>query len=123
MGAAAFFGAVLWPIVTTKEYPAEDMEAFCRAKSEKAGLVANAREIFRSIGDMPPTMRQLAPMQLFTGLGLFCMWLYFLVAVAHNVFGAPDQTSPLYTAGVESLFGGVLCVFLCASRNGAAIRT
>jgi len=29
------------------------------------------------------------------------MWLYFPVAVAHNVFGAADTTSPLYTAGVE----------------------
>ena len=29
------------------------------------------------------------------------MWLYFPVAVAHNVFGAVDQTSPLYTSGVE----------------------
>jgi maltose/moltooligosaccharide transporter len=29
------------------------------------------------------------------------MWLYFPVAVARNVFGAPDQNSPIYTAGVE----------------------
>jgi len=29
------------------------------------------------------------------------MWLYFPVAVARNVFGAPDQSSPIYTRGVE----------------------
>jgi maltose/moltooligosaccharide transporter len=29
------------------------------------------------------------------------MWLYFPVAVAHNVFEAADQTSPLYTTGIE----------------------
>jgi maltose/moltooligosaccharide transporter len=29
------------------------------------------------------------------------MWLYFPVAVATNVFGAPDPTSPLYQRGVE----------------------
>jgi maltose/moltooligosaccharide transporter len=101
MGAAAFFGAVLWTILTTREYPPEDMEAFRRAKAEKTGLLANAREIFHSIGGMPRTMRQLAPVQLFTWLGLFCMWLYFPVAVAHNVFGAADQNSSVYTAGVE----------------------
>ena len=50
---------------------------------------------------MPLTMRQLAPVQLLTWLGLFCMWLYFPVAVARNVFGAADQTSTTYTAGVE----------------------
>jgi len=101
IGAAAFFGAVLWTILTTWEYPPEDMEAFRRAKAEKAGLLANAREIVHSIGGMPLTMRQLAPVQLFTWLGLFCVWLYFPVAVAHNVFGAADQNSPVYTAGVE----------------------
>jgi len=50
---------------------------------------------------MPHTMRQLAPVQLLTWLGLFCMWLYFPVAVARNVFGAADQASPIYTEGVE----------------------
>jgi len=33
------------------------------------------------------------------------MWLYFPVAVARNVFGAPNETSPLYRAGVE--WGGI----------------
>src|SRR5206468_4211966 len=40
-----------------------------------------------------------------TWFGLFCMWLYFPVAVAHNVFGAPDESSPLYQSGVE--WGGI----------------
>jgi len=100
-GAAVFLGAVLWTIVTTKEYPPEDMDAFRRMKSEKRSLVTNAAEIFDSIAQMPKTMRQLAPVQILTWLGLFCMWLYFPVAVAHNVFAAPDTTSPLYSAGVE----------------------
>src|SRR5580698_760995 len=29
------------------------------------------------------------------------MWLYFPVAVARNIFGAADQSSPSYTVGVE----------------------
>ena len=36
---------------------------------------------------MPQTMRRLAWVQIFTWLGLFCMWLYFGVAVARNIFG------------------------------------
>ena len=35
IGAAAFIGAVLWTIVTTKEYPPEDLDAFRKAKAEK----------------------------------------------------------------------------------------
>jgi len=100
-GAAAFFGAVLWTIASTPEYPPEDLEAFRRMKSEQSGLGKNIGEIFESIAGMPRTMKQLAWVQICTWLGLFCMWLYFPVAVARNVFGAPDQNSRLYTAGVE----------------------
>jgi maltose/moltooligosaccharide transporter len=101
VGAAAFFLAVVWTIVTTKEYPPEDMEAFRARKARGGGFVGGAREIFSAIREMPKTMRQLAPVQMFTWLGLFCMWLYFPVAVARNVFGAPDERSPLYQQGVE----------------------
>jgi maltose/moltooligosaccharide transporter len=101
IGSAAFFGAVLYTILTTKEHPPEDLEAFRRRKRESAGVAASAREIFKAAREMPDTMRQLAFVQLATWLGLFCMWLYFPVAVARNVFGAPDQNSPLYQQGVE----------------------
>ena len=101
LGAAAFFGAVLWTILSTPEYPPEDLQAFEQEKSLKSGLLANAEEIFHAIVAMPHTMRQLAPVQLLTWLGLFCMWLYFPVAVARNVFAATDQSSPIYTEGVE----------------------
>jgi maltose/moltooligosaccharide transporter len=101
IGAAAFLGAVLYTVLTTKEHPPEDIEEFRRRRKQSAGLAANAREILHAAREMPTTMRQLAVVQLSTWLGLFCMWLYFPVAVAHNVFGAPDQTSPLYQQGVE----------------------
>jgi maltose/moltooligosaccharide transporter len=105
VGAAAFFGAVLWTILTTKEYPPDDLNAFRQKKLEHRGIRSHAEEIFAAIRNMPATMRQLAPVQLLTWLGLFCMWLYFPVAVARNVFGATDQSSPIYTRGVE--WGGV----------------
>jgi maltose/moltooligosaccharide transporter len=101
MGAAAFFGSVMWTIVTTKEYPPDDIEAFRRAKAQNTGLANNAKEILTAIAEMPDTMRKLGPVQLCTWMGLFCMWLYFPVAVAHNIFGADDPSSPQYQAGVE----------------------
>jgi maltose/moltooligosaccharide transporter len=101
IGAAAFLGAVLYTVLTTKEHPPEDLAAFHARKKESAGFVASAREILKAAREMPDTMRQLAFVQLSTWLGLFCMWLYFPVAVARNVFGAPDQNSPLYQQGVE----------------------
>ena len=101
VGAIAFIGAVLWTIVTTKEYPPEDMDAFRKAKAQKKSFAVSAGEIFSAIAEMPDTMRKLGPVQLFTWLGLFCMWLYFPIAVAHNVFGASDTSSPQYQAGIE----------------------
>jgi maltose/moltooligosaccharide transporter len=77
-------------------------------KAEKSGIGHGIKDVFNSIIHMPPTMRKLAWVQVFTWLGLFCMWLYFSVAIAHNVFGASDEKSPLYAQGIE--WGG-----LCSS--------
>jgi maltose/moltooligosaccharide transporter len=117
LGAAAFLGAVLWTVVTTREYPPENLEQFSRQKSSNRGLISNVSEIFFAIREMPRTMRQLAPVQLLTWLGLFSMWLYFPVAVARNVFEAADQNVPSYTAGLEwagicfGMYSAVCCVF------------
>ena len=105
VGAAAFLGAVLWTILTTKEYPPEDMAAFQAMKAGRVGVGGGLAEIKDAVLKMPATMRRLAWVQVFTWFGLFCMWLYFPVAVARNVFGAPDESSPLYKAGVE--WGGL----------------
>ena len=98
-GAVVYLAAVLWTIVTTREYPPEDMAAFERMRTEKAGLGAAVAEIYRDVVAMPQTMRRLAWVQLFTWLGLFCMWLYFGVAVARNVFGGSPGT-PAYAQGI-----------------------
>jgi len=102
VGAAAFFGAVMYTVfMPPKEIPPPDMEAFRREKAASKGPFAGAREIFDAAKNMPDTMKQLAAVQMCTWLGLFCMWLYFSVAVARNVFGAPDSNSPLYQKGIE----------------------
>ena len=98
-GAVVYLAAVLWTIVTTRERPPEDMAAFERMKTEKAGLRAAVIEIFHDVVAMPKTMRRLAWVQIFTWLGLFCMWLYFGVAVARNVFGGTPGT-PAYAEGI-----------------------
>ncbi len=110
LGAIAFLLAVLWTVFTSKEYPPEDMEEFKRVRSEKAGLTAGLAEIFSALREMPKTMRQLAPVQIFTWLGLFCMWLFYVPAVARHVFGAVDPQSEAYTHGVE--WGGFAMSFM-----------
>lgn len=110
LGAAAFLLAVLWTVFTTKEYPPEDMEAFNRMRKEKRGIGAGLKEIFDALTEMPKAMRQLAPVQILTWLGLFCMWLFYVPAVARHVFGAVDPKSEAYTHGVE--WGGFAMSFM-----------
>src|SRR4051794_22469213 len=76
IGAAAFLGAVLWTILTSPEYPPEDLAAFRRKKSERGGLAHLVHEIPDALRNMPAAMRRLAIVQFFTWLGLFCMWLH-----------------------------------------------
>ena len=105
IGAIVFLVAVLWTVITTKEYPPEDMAAFERMRQEKKGCLGGFAEIFSSLAEMPTTMKQLAVVQFFTWFALPCMWQFFGIAVARHVFGAPNETSPLFAAGTE--WGGL----------------
>jgi maltose/moltooligosaccharide transporter len=105
IGAIVFLIAVLWTVITTKEYPPEDLEAFERMRREKKGCLAGFAEIFSSVAEMPATMKQLALVQFFTWFALPCMWQFFGIAVARHVFGAPNEGSPLFAQGTE--WGGL----------------
>ena len=100
IGAIVFLCCVLWTVVTTSELPPEDAAALHRAR-QRSGARTLLREIGEAFREMPATMRQLAVVQLFTWLGLFCMWLFFVPATARHVFGATDPQSALYTKGME----------------------
>jgi maltose/moltooligosaccharide transporter len=91
IGAAVFFTAVMVTVLTTKEHPPEDMEAFRKMKAEKSGVGHAFAEIFQGICSMPRAMKQLAVVQFFTWLALFSMWIYFVPAVGKGIF----QGSPL----------------------------
>ncbi len=108
-GAVVFLICVLWTVITTDEFPPEDMEAFRRAKAEKNGVGAMVTEVVHAVRDMPATMKQLAVVQLFTWLGLFCMWIFFVPATARHVFGAVDVKSDLYEQGAA--WGGTVFAF------------
>jgi len=109
IGAAAFLLAVLWTVITTKEYPPEDMAEFERRRGEHKGIAAVIgaliKEILSAIGEMPATMRQLAVVQLFTWLGLFCMWLFFGLMTSYQVFGATSPQDARFPLGGE--WGGI----------------
>lgn len=104
IGATVYLIAVLWTVITTTEYPPENMEEFKKKKKETSGL-SIFKEIFSVLHDMPQTMKQLAVVQITTWLGLFCMWMFFGLTTARHVFGATDTNSDLYNKGIE--WGGM----------------
>ena len=64
--------------------------------------------LVRDIDHMPARMRELVPVQFFSWLALFAMWLYTTAAVTRVHFGATDTTGEQYNEGanwVGVLFG------------------
>lgn len=105
IGGFMFLLCVLVTVFTTAEYPPEDMEQFNRDREKNKGFAGLLREVYHEIPaalkEMPPTMKQLASVQIFTWLGLFCMWMFFGITTATHVFHAPNPQSPLYDKGIE----------------------
>jgi maltose/moltooligosaccharide transporter len=87
----------VWTVFTTQEYPpaAAERERLKTAKAFDLPAIGSA------LMEMPKPMRQLALVQFVTWVGLFCLFLYFGVAVARNVFGAQSPSDPLYSEGVK----------------------
>jgi maltose/moltooligosaccharide transporter len=105
LGAVVFLICVLWTVFTAKEYPPENMEEFNARRAKNPGIGGLLKEVFAeiptAIKEMPATMRQLAVVQIFTWLGLFCMWMFFSLTTAYYVFKAPGPQSELFDKGVE----------------------
>ena len=93
VGAVVFLGAVLWTVLTTKEFPPEDIKTWEEEKLRKSGVFHGIIEITNGIFKMPRTMLQLAAVQFFTWLAFFSMWIYTTASVAQNVYHTADTTS------------------------------
>ena len=99
IGAVAFLVCVFWTVITTREDPPENMEEFKRKQKEKKGVGATLSEVASALREMPATMKQLAVVQFFTWLGLFCMWMFFGLMTSYHVFGARNEQDPRFADG------------------------
>jgi maltose/moltooligosaccharide transporter len=85
---------VLWTVFTTKEYPPTESD---KAESNHNGFA----EIIDALKKMPKRMKQLAFVQFFTWMGLFCMWIFYSVAAARDIFKGDSTESELYKQGTN----------------------
>jgi maltose/moltooligosaccharide transporter len=150
LGAVVFLLAVIWTVVSSREYPPADLEEFRRKKAQHKnfqihpgflatgalagallgagrsalvdhhltlwhvmagcvvgaaiGAVLSGPHVAPALKEMPATMKQLAVVQFFTWLGLFCMWMFFGLATAQQIFHTTDAQSPEFDSGTA--FGG-----------------
>jgi maltose/moltooligosaccharide transporter len=91
-GAFMFLVAILWTVVTTKEFP-PDTEYL---KEEAAKGAKGLTQIISDFAGMPKTMKQLGLVQFFSWFALFSMWVFTTSAVATHVYGlSPDDHTSL----------------------------
>jgi len=87
IGAAVMVVTILWTVITTKEYSPEEMAQFNPNKEVVPEEIIRFSNIFRDFLAMPKTMKQLAPVQFFTWIALFGMWVFTTPAVAQHIYG------------------------------------
>jgi maltose/moltooligosaccharide transporter len=96
IGAIVFLASVLWTVLSTDEFPPEDIKKWEEEKLKTKDVFHGLVEIGQGIFKMPKVMLQLAMVQFFTWLALFSMWIYTTSSVAQNAFGTTDTTSKLF---------------------------
>lgn len=111
IGAAVLLGAIAWTTLGSTEYPPEQLLSFedavpagatevpdLRFEGMRAGMFAT---IMGDLANMPLAMRRLAPVQFFSWLALFAMWIYTTAAVAQVHFGTTDPQSEAFNRGAN----------------------
>jgi len=106
LGAVVLFLAMGWTILSTREYPPDVLYSFADAEpmaphepsSKSAGMFST---ILRDLLDMPEAMRKLVPVQFFSWLALFAMWIYTTPAVTQVHFRSSDPTTEAYNNGAN----------------------
>lgn len=95
VGAVIFLIAILWTVVTTKEFPPDEYE---KEAYKKEPPTKGLSQIVSDFANMPKTMKQLGLVQFFSWFALFSMWVFTTPAVATHVYGlsGSDTTSETY---------------------------
>jgi len=103
IGAFVLFTSILYTILTTDEYPPEDLEAFEKEKRQNKGFFGGFKEILQLIVNMPTVMKQLGLVQFFSWFAFFTMWSFATPAITEHIFGATDTSSEAYNNAADSV--------------------
>lgn len=87
IGALVFFLTILYTVLTTSEYPPEDLHDF-NAKKNK-GFKEGLKDFWAQFISMPITMKKLGLIQFFSWFAFFTMWSMANPAITEHIFNAP----------------------------------
>jgi maltose/moltooligosaccharide transporter len=113
IGATVFLIAILWTVITTKEYPPS------HDGSEQTHAGKGILQIFSDFAEMPKTMKQLGVVQFFSWFALFSMWVFSNPAITTHVYGlSVEDTSSItyqeagnWVGGLFGIYNGVSAVY------------
>jgi maltose/moltooligosaccharide transporter len=102
-GALAMTAIVHWQLDQALYVLAGGLLALGGLRALQSRLPAGAMltTLLIDVQDMPATMRRLIPVQFFTWLALFAMWIYTTPAVTQWHFGAAAPGSAAYNSGAN----------------------
>lgn len=86
IGGSLLLISVLVTVLKTKEHPPKEFEAYNNITEEDK---SQKESLWKLLGNMPKTMKQLALVQLFSWFPLFLMWVYSTTAISQQYFGVP----------------------------------
>jgi len=99
IGAVVFFASIIYTVMTTKEYPPEDMKAFEEEKKKKNMFL---KDINDNILSMPLTMKRLGVIQFFSWFAFFTMWSMANPALTEHVFHTPAPLESAYDLATDT---------------------
>jgi maltose/moltooligosaccharide transporter len=122
IGAAAFLGAVLWTVFTTREIPPEE-EELAALRARKFDWSLGLKDIFSLFGHLPRRMWELGLVQFFTWIAMFCLWVYFSPTIATHIFHAQPGTVTMEDSGAWAGFCFALYNLVCFAFSFVLLHT
>ncbi|MFP5039603.1 MFS transporter [Parasediminibacterium sp. JCM 36343] len=97
IGAIVSIGAVLYSVLTTKEYPLSQAEIE-EIQQQPKGVGYIFKDIVEAIKEMPLTMRQLGLVYLFNWYAMFIYWQFITLCLAKTIFNVTNPSTPGFSA-------------------------
>ena len=116
IGGGILLLSVIWTTIRVKEYPPKEFAEYNGLTEEDT---KKKESFWKILITTPKVMLQLAVVQFFVWMGLFCMWNYGINGIAQNIFGVEriggsiDTANPMYDYATSwwGLSNAVLSVF------------